>query len=130
MAHMPIPSQKQSPIAADSRSLAEVEPHLTQHGVGHRALVGDQQQQVERVGAVARAFVADAVGRQQHALDRAVPEMLSQKLVTQRGVSVAQGAKDLDVHENVLRKWVRESCARRRKMRFLVWAGKRCRTLK
>ena len=30
------------------------------------------------------------------------------KLVTQRGVSVAQGAKDLDVHENVLRKWVRE----------------------
>ena len=24
------------------------------------------------------------------------------KLVTQRGVSVAQGAKDLDVHENVL----------------------------
>jgi transposase len=30
------------------------------------------------------------------------------KLVTQRGVSAAQAAKDLDVHENVLRKWVRE----------------------
>lgn len=30
------------------------------------------------------------------------------KLVTQRGVSVPQAAKDLDVHENVLRKWVRE----------------------
>ena len=30
------------------------------------------------------------------------------KLVTQRGVSVAQAAKDLDVHENVLRKWMRE----------------------
>ena len=30
------------------------------------------------------------------------------KLVTQRGVAVAQAAKDLDVHENVLRKWVRE----------------------
>lgn len=29
-------------------------------------------------------------------------------LVTQREVSVAQAAKDLDVHENVPRKWVRE----------------------
>jgi transposase len=30
------------------------------------------------------------------------------KLVTHRGVSAPQAAKDLDVHENVLRKWVRE----------------------
>ena len=30
------------------------------------------------------------------------------KLVTQRGVSVPQASTDLDVHENVLRKWVRE----------------------
>lgn len=30
------------------------------------------------------------------------------KLVTERGVAVAQAAKDLDVHENVLLKWVRE----------------------
>ena len=30
------------------------------------------------------------------------------KLVTERGVSVAPAAKDLGVHENVLRKWVRE----------------------
>lgn len=30
------------------------------------------------------------------------------KLVTNRGVSVAQAARDLDVHENILRKWVRE----------------------
>ncbi|MBN9586107.1 MAG: IS3 family transposase [Afipia sp.] len=30
------------------------------------------------------------------------------KLVRARGVSVAQAARDLDVHENVLRKWVRE----------------------
>lgn len=30
------------------------------------------------------------------------------KLVTERGVAVAQAAKDLGVHENVLRKWVRE----------------------
>ncbi|WP_373271376.1 transposase [Hydrogenophaga sp. IBVHS2] len=30
------------------------------------------------------------------------------RLVTERGVAVAQAAKDLDVHENVLRKWVRE----------------------
>ena len=33
------------------------------------------------------------------------------KLVTQHGVSVAQTARDLDVHENVLRKWVREASA-------------------
>ncbi len=30
------------------------------------------------------------------------------KLVRERGGSVAQAARDLDVHENVLRKWVRE----------------------
>ena len=30
------------------------------------------------------------------------------KLVRERGVSVAQAAWDLDVHENVLRKWVKE----------------------
>lgn len=30
------------------------------------------------------------------------------KLVRDRGVSVAQASRDLDVHENVLRKWVRE----------------------
>jgi transposase len=30
------------------------------------------------------------------------------KLVRDRGVSVAQAARDLGVHENVLRKWVRE----------------------
>jgi transposase len=28
------------------------------------------------------------------------------KLVKDRGVSVAQAARDLDVHENVLRKWL------------------------
>lgn len=30
------------------------------------------------------------------------------RLVRERGVAVAQAARDLDVHENVLRKWVRE----------------------
>src|SRR4029079_16558311 len=30
------------------------------------------------------------------------------KLVRERGVSAAQDARDLDVHENVLRKWVEE----------------------
>ena len=30
------------------------------------------------------------------------------RLVKQRGVSVTQAARDLNVHENVLRKWVRE----------------------
>lgn len=30
------------------------------------------------------------------------------RLVKDRGVAVAQAARDLDLHENVLRKWVRE----------------------
>lgn len=30
------------------------------------------------------------------------------KLVQDRGVTVAQAARDLDIHENVLRKWVKE----------------------
>ena len=30
------------------------------------------------------------------------------KLVKERGVSAAQAARDLDVHENVMRKWVKE----------------------
>ena len=33
------------------------------------------------------------------------------KLVRERGVSVSQAARDLDLHENVLRKWVREQQA-------------------
>ena len=33
------------------------------------------------------------------------------KLVRERGVSAAQAARDLDVHENVLRKWIREFAA-------------------
>jgi transposase len=33
------------------------------------------------------------------------------RLVKDRGVSVAQAGRDLDVHENVLRKWVRELAA-------------------
>ncbi len=30
------------------------------------------------------------------------------KLVRERGVSVAQAARDLDLHENMLRKWVKD----------------------
>ena len=30
------------------------------------------------------------------------------RLVKERGVSIAQASRDLDVHENVLRKWVKE----------------------
>ena len=33
------------------------------------------------------------------------------RLVKERGVAVAQAARDLDLHENVLRKWVRELTA-------------------
>ncbi|WP_248305810.1 transposase, partial [Devosia psychrophila] len=33
------------------------------------------------------------------------------KLVRERGVAVAQAARDLDLHVNVLRKWVRDGVA-------------------
>lgn len=33
------------------------------------------------------------------------------RLVKERGVSVAQAARALDLHENVLRKWIREVSA-------------------
>jgi len=33
------------------------------------------------------------------------------KLVRDRGVSASQAARDLDVHENVLRKWAKEFAA-------------------
>jgi transposase len=32
------------------------------------------------------------------------------RLVSERGLTVAQAARDLDLHENVLRKWVRQYC--------------------
>lgn len=31
------------------------------------------------------------------------------KLVRERGVTIAQAARDLDVHENVLRKWIKDA---------------------
>ena len=31
------------------------------------------------------------------------------KLVKERGVAVAQAARELDVHENVLRQWIRDA---------------------
>jgi transposase len=33
------------------------------------------------------------------------------RLVKERGVAVVQAARDLDLHENVLRKWIRELSA-------------------
>ena len=33
------------------------------------------------------------------------------RLIKERGVAVAQAARDLDVHENVLRKWVKDLSA-------------------
>ncbi len=30
------------------------------------------------------------------------------RLVSERGLSVSQAARDLDIHENVLRKWVKQ----------------------
>ena len=37
------------------------------------------------------------------------------KLVKERGVSVAQAARDLDVHENVMRKWVSSAPIQRKR---------------
>ena len=31
------------------------------------------------------------------------------KLVRERGVTIAQAARDLEVHENVLRKWIKDA---------------------
>ena len=33
------------------------------------------------------------------------------RLVAERGVSIAQAARDLDVHENLIRKWVKDFAA-------------------
>lgn len=44
----------------------------------------------------------------QDGLHRGLTKLEAVKLVRERGVGVAQAAHDLDVHENVLRKWVRE----------------------
>ena len=38
-------------------------------------------------------------------------ELEAVRLVRERGVSVAQASRDLDVHENVLRKWARDFAA-------------------
>jgi transposase len=37
------------------------------------------------------------------------------RLIGERGVSVSQAARDLDVHEHVLRKWMKELAADRGK---------------
>jgi transposase len=47
---------------------------------------------------------------QRRRFDRAF-KLEAVKLVRDRGVSAAQAARDLDVHENVLRKWVKEFTA-------------------
>jgi transposase len=35
------------------------------------------------------------------------------KLVRERGVTIAQAARDLEVHENVLRKWIKDAAGDR-----------------
>ena len=44
------------------------------------------------------------------------------RLIKERGVAVAQAARDLDVHENVLRKWVKELSADPAQA-FLGWSA-------
>jgi transposase len=44
------------------------------------------------------------------------------KLVKERGVAAAQAARDLDVHENVLRKWVKEFAADPKQAFSRPWA--------
>ena len=54
-----------------------------------------------------RCFVKPEVGDAQTEVSREF-KIEAVKLVRERGVSVAQAGRDLDVHENVLRKWVKE----------------------
>jgi transposase len=58
----------------------------TEIGCSKELAVGDATQEV-----LAREFKVEAV-----------------RLIKDRGGSAAQAARDLDVHENVLRKWVKE----------------------
>ena len=51
-------------------------------------------------------FIKPEVGYAETQIQSRVQEAV--KLVRERGVSPAQAARDLDVHENVLRKWVKE----------------------
>ncbi|MFN8702131.1 MAG: transposase, partial [Rhodospirillales bacterium] len=48
--------------------------------------------------------------RQRRTLSREL-KLEAVKLVRNRGVSVAQAARDLDIHENLLRKWTRQQAA-------------------
>jgi transposase len=59
---------------------------------GHRDKVFSEPEGVNATTEVSRGFKLEAV-----------------KLVRDRGVAVAQAARDLDLHENVRRKWVREA---------------------
>lgn len=48
------------------------------------------------------------MGRRQFAREFKIEAV---RLVRDRGVSIAQASRDLDVHENVIRKWVRDFAA-------------------
>jgi transposase len=52
-------------------------------------------------------FIKSEVAMQRRKFSREF-KLEAVKLVRDRGVSSAQASRDLDVHENVLRKWVRE----------------------
>ena len=54
-----------------------------------------------------RCFMKPEVGHTETKVQSRV-KIEAVKLVRERGVSAAQAARDLDVHENVLRKWVKE----------------------
>ncbi len=49
-------------------------------------------------------------GRQRQRYNREF-KLEAVRLVRERGVSVAQAARDLDLHENLLRKWVKDFAA-------------------
>jgi transposase len=48
------------------------------------------------------------MGRRSHSLEFKLEAV---KLVRERGVTVSQAARDLDIHVNVLRKWVSDHAA-------------------
>ena len=54
-----------------------------------------------------RGFMKPEVGMRRRRFTREF-KLEAVKLVRERGVPAAQAARNLDVHENVLRKWVKE----------------------
>ena len=69
--------------------------------------VGPKIIPLSSAGVEARVHPAGTLPTQRRKFSREF-KLEAVNLVRERGVTVAQAARDLDVHENVLRKWVQE----------------------